>query len=72
MESPTGRIPESLMRPELKAEVIRFIQAQAWPGDFKLHLFQGWVVTVGATATAAEFQIVENSGVDTFNTRRSR
>lgn len=59
------------MRPERKAEVIAYIQAQPWPGDFKLHLYQGWVVSVGATANAAEFQLVENSGVDTFNTRRS-
>ena len=59
------------MRPEHKAAVIRYIQAQPWPGDFKLHLFQGWVVSVGARATAAEFQMVENSGVDTFNTKRT-
>lgn len=59
------------MRPDKKAEVMRYIQAQPWPGDFKLHLFQGWVVSVGATATGAEFQLVENSGVDTFHTRRT-
>lgn len=64
MESPTGLVPEHLMYPERKREVIAFLQAQPWPGDFKRRVLEGWAVTVGIRLRSIDFKIVEASGVD--------
>lgn len=64
MESPTGIIPEDLMYREKKRDVIAFLQAQAYPGDFKRRLLEGWAVTVGLRLRGSDFAAVERSGID--------
>lgn len=64
MESPTGIIPEELMHPEKRVEVVRFLQAQPYPSDFKRRLLEGWALTVGVRAPARDYRAVEKSGVD--------
>lgn len=64
MESPTGIIPEELMFREKKKDVIAFLQAQPYPGDFKRRLLEGWAITVGIRCRAFEFAMVEKSGID--------
>jgi len=71
MESPTGIIPESLMYPERKKEVIAFLQAQAFPGDYKRRLLEGWAVTVGLRVQAKDYNAVQASGVDGVNYGRN-
>ncbi len=64
MESPTGIIPEDLMYPQKKKEVISFLLAQPYNGDFKRRLLEGWAVTVGLRLRGADFRRVEASGID--------
>jgi hypothetical protein len=71
MLSPTGLIPEELMFREKRMDVVRFIQAQAWPGDFKRNVFRGWCLTVGVRAPARDFRAVERSGVDEISNQTS-
>jgi hypothetical protein len=71
MESPTGIIPEDLMFREKKADVVRFLQAQAFPGDFKRKLLQGWAISVGVRIRAREYNLVDASGVDGVNYGRN-
>lgn len=71
MESPTGIIPEDLMFPEKKKQVIAFLQAQALPGDFKRRLLEGWCLTVGVRCRSKDFSDVANSGVDGVNYGRN-
>lgn len=71
MISTTGIIPENLMFPEKKKEVIAFLQAQAFPGQFKRRLLEGWQITVGIRLRARDFNMVEASGVDGVNYGRN-
>jgi hypothetical protein len=71
MISTTGIIPEELMYPEKKKEVIAFLQAQAFPGQFKRRLLEGWQITVGIRLRARDFNTVEASGVDGVNYGRN-
>mgnify|MGYP005812044757 CR=1 FL=1 len=71
MESPTGLIPEALMFPQKKAEVIAHLQAQPWPGDFKRRVLEGWALTVGVRIRSRDFTLVERSGYDGNNYRRN-
>lgn len=71
MESPTGIIPEHLMYPERKAEVIAFLIAQPYPSDFKRRLLEGWALTVGVRARSRDFRLVEASGFDGHNYGRN-
>lgn len=64
MESPTGIIPEELMFPGKRSEVIRFLLAQPYPGDFKRRLLEGWAITVGIRLRGRDYAAVERSGVD--------
>jgi hypothetical protein len=64
MISTTGLIPEELNYPQRKADVVRFLQAQAWPSEFKRRLLEGWALTVGVRCRSADFAAVEKSGVD--------
>lgn len=64
MEQPTGIIPEELMYPQKKKEVINFLIAAPAPGDFKRRLLEGWVRWVGIKLTGAEYRRVESSGID--------
>lgn len=64
MESTTGIIPEDLMYREKRRDVIAFLQAQPYPGDFKRRLLEGWALTVGIRLRGADFRAVERSGID--------
>lgn len=64
MESTTGIIPEALMYPQKKREVISFLIAQPLPSWTKRTLLNGWCVTVGLRCTSADYHVVEVSGVD--------
>ena len=63
-KSPTGVIPEELMRPRKLAEVMRFLQALPVNGDDKADLFLGWARMVGVKVNAAQRRAVRESGVD--------
>ncbi len=64
MESPTGLIPESLMDAGSKRQVLDFLLAQTWPGDFKQQVLAGWGNVTGSTITAADRNSVAASGWD--------
>jgi hypothetical protein len=64
MESPTGIIPEELMYPAKKQEVLAFLMAQPYPGDFKRRLLEGWALTVGLRLPSRDFRAVERTGFD--------
>lgn len=71
MESPTGLIPEELMFREKRMDVVRFLQAQPWPGDFKRRVLEGWCLTVGVRAPSRDYLAVERSGVDEVRNQAS-
>jgi hypothetical protein len=62
MESPTGLIPEELMSAGMKPQVLDFLLAQPWPGDFKLQVLSGWGQVVNNHITAADRASVAASG----------
>ncbi|MGH9402856.1 MAG: hypothetical protein ACRD2P_12200 [Terriglobia bacterium] len=64
MISPTGIIPEELMDPARKADVLRWLTAQPYEGNFKRRLLEGWALTVGIRVRGVEFSMVEASGID--------
>lgn len=64
MESTTGIIPEDLMFPQMKKEVISFLIALPLPSEKKRSLLAGWCITVGVRCKAAEYHILEVSGID--------
>lgn len=64
MESPTCLIPEELMYRSKKKQVLDFLRAQPWPGDFKRRVLEGWQITVGTRLHGRDFQAVEATGID--------
>lgn len=62
--STTGIIPEDLMDPRLKADVIRWLTAQPYDGYFKRRLLEGWAITVGVRVRGRDFALVVASGID--------
>lgn len=64
MISPTGIIPEELMDPSRKVDVINWLLAQPYEGNFKRRLLEGWAITVGLRVRGRDFQLVEASGLD--------
>ncbi len=62
--SPTGILPEELMRPGKLGEVIEYLKAFPVPGDEKVELFIGWARAVGVTVNAAQRRAVRESGTD--------
>ncbi|HWY55739.1 MAG TPA: hypothetical protein VNZ03_14825 [Terriglobales bacterium] len=64
MESPTGLIPEALMNAGMKKQVLDYLLAQAWPGDFKRQVLAGWGKVVGNAITLADSNSVAASGWD--------
>ena len=71
MESPTGIIPESLMYPERKQEVIQFLIAQPFASDHKRRRLEVWAITVGIRVRSRDFRLVEQSGFDGTNYGRN-
>lgn len=66
MISPTGIIPEDLMYPQKKRQVIDFLIAQALPGPFKRRLLEGWCINVGVRCRPRDFYLLESSGVQPY------
>jgi hypothetical protein len=64
MASPTGVIPELLMNPSRKREVIDFLKAAPAEARLKKALLLGWAQTVGVRLQARDFREVEVSGID--------
>jgi len=64
MESTTGIIPEELMYPQRKKEVIAFLIALPLPSGIKSRLLEGWCMTVGVRCKSFEYHMVDVSGVD--------
>lgn len=71
MESPTGIIPESLMYPQKKAEVVAHLQSLPLPGDLKRRLLEGWAITVGVRCQSKDYRVLEQSGVDGININKA-
>lgn len=64
MESPTGIIPEALMYPHYKAQVVQMLYDLPLPGHEKVQLLYGWAKTVGCKIGPALRDKVEHSGTD--------
>ncbi len=62
--SPTGILPEELMRPGKLGQVMDYLKAFPVPGDEKLDLFIGWARAVGVKVNAAQRRAVLESGTD--------
>lgn len=64
MISPTGTIPERLMYPDKKQEVMDWLAATPGNGRWKLEVFMGWAMTVGVRVRQFEMRAVERTGLD--------
>lgn len=60
--STTGIIPEALMDWHKKADVVAWLQAAPYPGEFKRRLLEGWCISVGIRARPRDYDLVEKSG----------
>lgn len=52
------------MTPQSKEDVLRWLTAQPYEGNFKRRLLEGWAMTVGVRVRGFEFARVETSGID--------
>jgi hypothetical protein len=64
MDATTGIIPEHLMYPQCKKQVISWLIAQPLTSDRKRELLNGWAITVGCRCKSMDYHMVEVSGVD--------
>jgi len=64
MTSPTGVIPELLMTPQSKREVIAWLVAQPAEAKLKRNLLLGWAQAVGIRLQQRDYRAVEESGID--------
>jgi len=62
--SPTGILPEPLMRPGKLGEVLAAIVALPMTGDDKVELLVGWARAVGVQVSASQRDRVRASGID--------
>lgn len=63
-KSPTGIIPEELMFPSRRLQVMEFLMRLPVPGDDKVDLLVGWARMVGVTVNASQRNTVRNTGTD--------
>jgi hypothetical protein len=63
-KSPTGIIPESLMFPAKRAEVVAFLAQLPVPGNDKVDLLVGWAKMVGVSVNSSTRRKVRFSGTD--------
>jgi hypothetical protein len=63
-KSPTGVIPEELMRPGALTQVMAFLRALPVDGDSKVEYLVGWARAVGVQLNASQRAAVRHSGVD--------
>jgi len=62
--SPTGILPEPLMRPGKLGDILTAIVALPMTGDDKVELLVGWARAVGAKVSASQRDRVRSSGID--------
>ena len=62
--SPTGIIPEALMTPGAKAEVMAYLATLPVEGSTKVDLLVGWARMVGVSVNASQRDQVRQTGVD--------
>ena len=63
-KSPTGIIPEELMFPAKRLEVMDFLMKLPVHGDDKVDLLVGWARMVGVTVNGSQRATVRNTGSD--------
>ena len=63
-QSPTGVIPEDLMRPQALQSVMTLLVNLPIPGDDKEELLLGWAHAVGVKLNSAQRATVRDSGID--------
>ena len=63
-QSPTGIIPENLMTPSAKGEVMAYLAKLPIEGSTKVSLLVGWARTVGVGLNASQRDAVRQTGVD--------
>jgi hypothetical protein len=63
-KSPTGIIPEELMFPAKKAEVMQYLKELPVHGDDKVDLLVGWAKMVGVTVNSSTRRQVRMTGTD--------
>lgn len=64
MISPTGVIPEELMYPERKRDVVNYLMALPIEGFLKKRYLEGWALTVGVRVQSKDYTAVDNTGID--------
>lgn len=64
MESPTGIIPEELMYPQKKKEMLAWLLFFPLPSYTKQRLAEGWCMTVGCRLRKRDYHMLEVSGTD--------
>jgi hypothetical protein len=63
-KSPTGIIPEELMFPAKRAEVMAFLALLPVHGDDKVDLLIGWARMVGVSVNSSTRRTVRETGID--------
>ncbi len=64
MASPTGVIPELLMFPNKKREVVEFLKRQPLEKKLKRSLLLGWAQTVGMRIEQSLYRELDESAID--------
>jgi hypothetical protein len=62
--SPTGIIPELLMDPRRKKDVIAWLKAQPAEAKLKKSLLLGWATVVGIRLQQRDYREVAESAID--------
>jgi hypothetical protein len=63
-DSPTGIIPEAMMNPYSRKQVVAWLITQPWPGHIKREVIFGWARTVGIRLLEREVDQVVASGIE--------
>lgn len=63
MASPTGVIPDALMKFEKRAEVVQFLMSLPIHAEEKLSLYVGWCAWVGTKAGKSDRRKLQDSGI---------
>lgn len=63
-KSPTGIIPEALLFPSKRQDVMSYLINLPVDGDDKVDLLVGWAKAVGVTVNSSQRSTVRDSGID--------
>ena len=63
-KSPTGIIPEELLYPYKRQQVVDYLKKLPVDGDDKVALLLGWAKAVGVTVNSSQRATVRDSGID--------